>query len=279
VLYDAFVELEAGVEALVHVPYMSWTKRINKASEVLKVGNEINAAVIGIEKANQKITLGMKQVEENSWEMVKHNYPVGADILGAVRNITNYGAFVELENGIDGMVHVSDLSWTKKVNHPSEILKKGDVVDAIVIDVDPMQQRIALSIKQLTNDAWENIESLFQIGSFVTEKVNKITSYGAFIELQSNIDSMVHISQIAESHIDKIKNVLTIGNEFTAPVIKIDCNVSLIGLSIKAAHYDAGALEAEIKAYDKLKNDQELTNLGDIFDKIDIENDQNSKGR
>jgi small subunit ribosomal protein S1 len=273
--YGAFVELETGVEGLVHVAEMSWTKRINKASEILKIGDEIEAAVIGIEKASQKIALGIKQLEENPWEMVKHNYPVGAHIRGAVRNITNYGVFVELENGIDGMVHVSDLSWTKKVNHPNEMLKKGDVVDAIVIDVDPGQQRIALGIKQLANDPWENIESLFQIGSLVTGKVIKITSYGAFVELQRDIDGMVHISQIAEDRVDKIKDILALGNEVTARVIKIDRNERRVGLSIKAANYDAGALEAEIKAYDKLKNDQELTNLGDIFDKIDIENDQN----
>jgi small subunit ribosomal protein S1 len=269
--YGAFVELEPGVEGLVHVAEMSWTKRINKPSELLKVGDEIEAVVIGIEKASQKIALGIKQLEENPWEMVKHNYPVGAHIRGIVRNITNYGAFVELEEGIDGMIHVSDVSWTKKINHPSEILKKGDTVDAIVIDIDPAQQRIALGIKQLTNDPWEHIETLFQIGSLVVGKVVKITSYGAFVELQNDIDGMVHISQIAESRVEKIKDILTVGNEVTARVIKIDRNERRIGLSIKAANYDASALEAEIKAYDKLKNDQELTNLGAIFDKIDIE--------
>jgi small subunit ribosomal protein S1 len=270
--YGAFVELEPGVEGLIHVAEMSWTKRIAKASEVLKIGDEIEAAVIGIEKANQKIALGMKQLEENPWEMVKHNYPVGAHVRGVVRNLTNYGAFVELEDGIDGMIHVSDISWTKKINHPNEVLKKGDTVDAVVIDIDPTQQRIALGIKQLTNDPWEYIESLFQIGSLVVGKVTKITSYGAFVELQNDIDGMVHISQIAEDRVEKIKDALAVGNEVTARVIKIDRNERRIGLSIKAANYDVSALEAEIKAYGKLKNDQELTNLGDIFDKINMEN-------
>ncbi|MDR1303373.1 MAG: 30S ribosomal protein S1, partial [Puniceicoccales bacterium] len=209
--YGAFIELEPGVEGLIHVAEMSWTKRINKPSELLKVGDEIDAAVIGIEKANQKIALGIKQLEENPWEMVKHNYPVGAHIRGTIRNLTNYGAFVELEDGIDGMIHVSDISWTKKINQPSEVLKKGDVVDAIIIDIDPGQQRIALGIKQLTNDPWEHIETLFQIGSLVVGKVVKITSYGAFIELQNGIDGMVHISQIAEDRVEKIKDVLAIG--------------------------------------------------------------------
>jgi small subunit ribosomal protein S1 len=269
--YGAFVELEPGVEGLIHVAEMSWTKRINKPSELLKVGDEIEAAVIGIEKANQKIALGIKQLDENPWEMVKHNYPVGAHIRGVIRNLTNYGAFVELEDGIDGMIHVSDISWTKKINQPSEVLKNGDVVDAIIIDIDPAQQRIALGIKQLTNDPWEHIETLFQIGSLVVGRVVKITSYGAFIELQNGIDGMVHISQIAEDRVEKIKDVLGIGNEVTARVIKIDRNERRIGLSIKAANYDASALEAEIKAYDRLKSDQELTNLGAIFDKIDME--------
>jgi small subunit ribosomal protein S1 len=227
--------------------------------------------VIGVEKGNKKIALGLKQLKENPWEMVKHNYPVNAHIRGTVRNITNYGAFVELEDGIDGMIHVSDISWTKKINHPSEVLKKGDMVDAIVIDIDPVQQRIALGMKQLTNDPWENIDTLFQISSLVTGKVVKITSYGAFVELAHGIDGMIHISQISENHIEKIKDVLAVGNEVTARVIKIDRNERRIGLSIKVAHYDASALEAEIKAYDKLKSDQELTNLGDIFDKIDID--------
>ncbi|UPA28421.1 MAG: 30S ribosomal protein S1 [Verrucomicrobiota bacterium] len=269
--YGAFVELEPGVEGLIHVAEMSWTKRINKPSEILKVGDEVKAVVIGIEKSNQKIALGIKQLEENPWEMVKHNYPVGAHVRGTVRNLTNYGAFVELEDGIDGMIHVSDISWTKKINHPSEVLKKGDVVDAMVIDIDPSQQRIALGLKQLTGDPWENIESLFQIGSLVTGTVNKITSYGAFIELPNGIDGMVHISQIAEGRIEKIKDVLNVGSEVTARVVKIDRNERRIGLSIKAANYDASALEAEIRAYDKLKSDQEMTNLGDIFDKIEIE--------
>ncbi|MDR0590674.1 MAG: 30S ribosomal protein S1 [Puniceicoccales bacterium] len=270
--YGAFIELEPGVEGLIHVAEMSWTKRINKPNELLKVGDEIEAAVIGIEKANQKIALGIKQLEENPWEMVKHNYPVGAHIRGTIRNLTNYGAFVELEDGIDGMIHVSDISWTKKINQPSEVLKKGDVVDAIIIDIDPGQQRIALGIKQLTNDPWEHIETLFQIGSLVVGRVVKITSYGAFIELQNGIDGMVHISQVSEDRVEKIKDILGIGSEVTARVIKIDRNERRIGLSIKAANYDASALEAEIKAYDKLKSDQELTNLGAIFDKIDMEN-------
>ncbi|MDR2812247.1 MAG: 30S ribosomal protein S1 [Puniceicoccales bacterium] len=274
--YGAFVEIEPGVEGLVHVAEMSWTKRINKPNELLKVGSEIEAVVIGIEKGNQKIALGIKQLEENPWEMVKHNYPVGAHIRGMIRNITNYGAFVELEDGIDGMIHVSDISWTKKINHPSEVLKKDDIVDAIVIDIDPTQQRIALGIKQLTSDPWENIDALFQISSLVTGKVVKITSYGAFVELQHGIDGMIHISQISENHVEKIKDVLAIGSEVTARVIKIDRSERRIGLSIKVANYDTRALEAEIKAYDKLKSDQELTSLGDIFDKIDIDRNERS---
>ncbi len=264
--YGAFVEIEQGVEGLVHVTELSWTKRISKPSEVLKVGQEVEAVVLGINKAEQKISLGIRQLEENPWQMVRHNYPAGARVHGKVRNLTTYGAFVELEEGIDGMVHVSDMSWTRKINHPSEMLKKGDEIDAIVLDVDPDQQRISLGMKQLATDPWNEIESHFRIGDVVNGKVSKITSYGAFVELDNDIDGLVHISQIGEDHVEKIKDVLKVGQEVTARVIKIDRDERRIGLSIKAAAYDAGQLAAEVAAFDKVRGGEELTSLGDILD-------------
>jgi len=264
--YGAFVEIQEGVEGLVHVTELSWTKRISKPSEVLKVGQELDAVVLAVNKEEQKISLGVRQLEVNPWTMVRHNYPVGARVRGKVRNLTNYGAFVELEEGIDGMVHVSDMSWTRKVNHPSEVLKKGDEVDAIVLDVDTDQQRISLGMKQLTQDPWEEIERFFRVGDVVKGKVSKITNYGAFVELQNDIDGLVHISQINEERVEKIKDVLKIGQEVTARVIKVDHNERRIGLSIKAAMYDASQLAAEVAAFDRLKGDQELTSLGDILD-------------
>ena len=267
--YGAFIELEPGVEGLVHITEMSWTKRITKPSELLKVGQELDAVVLGIQKEEQKISLGLRQLEPNPWDMVRHNYPVGARVRGKVRNMTTYGAFVELEEGIDGMVHVSDMSWTRKINHPSEMLKKGDEVDAIVLDVDPNQQRISLGMKQLATDPWTDIDSFFRIGDVVPGVISKVTTFGAFVELKDGIDGLVHISQIQEERVDKIKDVLKPGQEVTARVIKIDREQRRIGLSIKAANYSAEQLAQETATYDQFSKSSgasDLTNLGDIFD-------------
>ncbi|MDF9826177.1 small subunit ribosomal protein S1 [Ereboglobus sp. PH5-5] len=266
--YGAFIEIEPGVEGLVHITEMSWTKRITKPSELLKVGQELDAVVLGIQKDEQKISLGLRQLEANPWEMVRHNYPIGARVHGKVRNMTTYGAFIELEEGIDGMVHVSDMSWTRKVNHPSEMLKKGDEVDAIVLDVDPSQQRISLGMKQLSTDPWADIDAHFKIGDVVTGVVTKITSFGAFVELKDGIDGLVHISQISEDRIEKVKDVLKPGQEVTARVIKIDTAERRLGLSIKAANYSAEQLASETATLEALTRDSsgDMMNLGDILD-------------
>jgi small subunit ribosomal protein S1 len=200
--------------------------------------------------------------------MVRHNYPIGARVRGKVRNMTTYGAFIELEEGIDGMVHVSDMSWTRKVNHPSEVLKKGDEVDAIVLDVDAQQQRISLGMKQLGNDPWSDIDAFFKIGDVVKGTVTKITSFGAFVELKDGIDGLVHISQISEERIDKVKDVLKPGQEVTARVVKIDREERRLGLSIKAANYSDAELAAETSAYEALNRSasNDMMNLGDILD-------------
>jgi small subunit ribosomal protein S1 len=264
--YGAFIEIDRGVEGLVHVSEMSWTKRINKPSDVLKVGDEVEAVVLSIQKDEQKISLGLRQLEPNPWDMVRHNYPVGAHVRGSVRNITTYGAFIELEEGIDGMVHVSDMSWTRKINHPSEMLKKGDMIDATVLDVDVSQQRISLGMKQLATDPWSDIASFFKVGDVVTGSISKITSFGAFVELKDQIDGLVHISQITEERVEKIKDVLKAGDEVTARVIKIDRDERRIGLSIKAANYSEDELAAETATYDSMKDGGDLMNLGDILD-------------
>ena len=267
--YGAFIELEPGVEGLVHITEMSWTKRITKPSELLKVGQELDAVVLGIQKDEQKISLGLRQLEPNPWDMVRHNYPVGARVRGKVRNMTTYGAFIELEEGIDGMVHVSDMSWTRKVNHPSEVLNKGDEVDAIVLDVDPSQQRISLGMKQLMTDPWTDIDAHFRIGDVVNGTISKIANFGAFVELKDGIDGMVHISQIKEERVEKVKDELKPGQQVTARVVKIDREGRRIGLSIKAANYSAEQLAAETASYEqftKQSSGSDLTNLGDIFD-------------
>jgi small subunit ribosomal protein S1 len=200
--------------------------------------------------------------------MVRHNYPIGARVRGKVRNMTTYGAFIELEEGIDGMVHVSDLSWTRKVNHPSEVLKKGDEVDAIVLDIDPQQQRISLGMKQLATDPWSDIDSFFKIGDVVEGTVTKVTSFGAFVELKDGIDGLVHISQISEERIEKVKDILKPEQKVTARVIKIDRDERRLGLSIKAANYSTDQLAAETASYEALNRSasNDMMNLGDILD-------------
>ncbi|MDG1139812.1 MAG: 30S ribosomal protein S1 [Opitutales bacterium] len=263
--YGAFIELEEGVEGLVHVTEMSWTKRITKPSEVLNVGDEVDAVVLGIQKDDQKISLGLRQLDVNPWDMATHNYPPGARVRGKIRNLTSYGAFVELEEGIDGMVHVSDMSWTRKINNPSEMVKKGDEVDAIVVEVDIDNQRISLGMKQLTQDPWEDIDRLYKLGDVIKGKVARIAGYGAFIELENDIDGLVHISQVSEERIEKIKDHINEGDEVSARVIKIDKEERRIGLSIKAAEYDEDALAKEVAAYDEVGEDL-TTSLGDLLD-------------
>ena len=267
--YGAFVELEPGVEGLVHVTELSWTKRIAKPADVLKQDQEIEAIVLGINREEQKISLGLRQLEANPWDRAQEKYPPGTRVKGKIRNLTSYGAFIELEEGLDGMIHVSDISWTRKINHPSEVLKKGDEVEAVVLEVDKTNQRIAVGVKQLTQDPWENIDKLYKVGDLVTGNVTKLASFGAFIGLQHEIDGLVHISQISEDRVDKIKNVLKVGQEVTARVIKIDKADRRIGLSIKAANYSNEQLKAEQAALDALKPGEDLVALQHAFDAAD----------
>ena len=267
--YGAFVQLEPGVEGLVHVTELSWTKRIAKPSDVLKQDQEIEAVVLGINREEQKISLGIRQLESNPWDNAGQRYKVGSQVKGKVRNLTSYGAFVELEEGIDGMIHVSDMSWTRKINHPSEILKKSDEVEAVVLEVDRPNQRIALGIKQLSQDPWEKIDQLYKVGDLVQGKVTKLASFGAFVGLQHDIDGLVHISQVSEERVDRIKNVLKAGQDVSARVIKIDKGERRIGLSIKAASYTDEQLKEEQKLLDALKPGEDLVALQHAFDAAD----------
>jgi small subunit ribosomal protein S1 len=267
--YGAFVQLEPGVEGLIHVTELSWTKRVAKPSDVLKQDQEVEAVVLGINREEQKISLGIRQLESNPWDGAAAKYTVGTKVKGKVRNLTSYGAFVELEEGIDGMVHVSDMSWTRKINHPSEMMKKGDEVEATVLEVDRPNQRIALGMKQLEVDPWEKIETLYKVGDLVQGKVTKLASFGAFVGLQHDIDGLVHISQISEERVEKIKNVLKAGQEVSARVVKIDRNERRIGLSIKAAAYSDEQLKEEQKMLDALKPGEDLVALQHAFDALD----------
>jgi small subunit ribosomal protein S1 len=267
--YGAFVELEPGVEGLVHVTELSWTKRIAKPSDVLKPDQELEAVVLGINREEQKISLGVRQLETNPWDKAMEKYPTGTKVKGKIRNLTSYGAFIELEEGLDGMIHVSDISWTRKINHPSEVLKKGDEVEAVVLEIDKSNQRIAVGIKQLSVDPWSNIDKFYKVGDLVTGAVTKLASFGAFIGLQHEIDGLVHISQVSEERIEKIKNVLKVGQEVTARVIKIDKSDRRIGLSIKAATYSPEQLQAEQAVLDALKPGEDLVALQHAFDAAD----------
>ena len=267
--YGAFVQLEPGVEGLVHVTELSWTKRVAKPGDVLKQDQEIEAVVLGINRDEQKISLGVRQLEGNPWDSAETKYAVGQKVKGKVRNLTSYGAFVELEEGIDGMVHVSDMSWTRKINHPSEMLKKGDEIEANVLEVDKANQRIALGMKQLEIDPWAKIETLYKVGDLVQGKVTKLASFGAFVGLQHEIDGLVHISQISEDRVEKIKNVLKVGQDVSARVVKIDRNERRIGLSIKAASYSDDQLKEEQKMLDSLKPGEDLVALQHAFDALD----------
>ena len=267
--YGAFVELEPGIEGLVHVSELSWTKRIARPADVLTQGQEIEAVVLGVSKEDQKVSLSVRQLDTNPWEVVTGKYPTGTRVKGKVRNLTAYGAFVELEEGIDGMIHVSDLSWTRKINHPSEMLKKGDEIEAEVLEIDKANQRISLSLKHLADDPWKSIESRYKIGDLVTGKVSKVASFGAFVQLADEIDGLVHISQISNDRVEKVKEVLKIGQEVSARVIKVDKAERRIGLSIKAADYTPEQLEREKENYEALKPGEELSSMEAAFDRAE----------
>jgi small subunit ribosomal protein S1 len=263
--YGAFVEIEEGVEGLIHVSELSWTKRILRPSDILSVGQEVDAVVLGVNKEEQKISLGLRQLEPNPWDEIEKKFTIGSTVRGKIRNMTAYGAFVELEEGIDGMIHVSDLSWTRKINHPSEMFKKSDEVEAVVIDIDKVNQRISLGIKQLTEDPWKTIDEKYKIGDLVKGKVTKLASFGAFIQLQDDIDGLVHISQLSEERVAKVKDVLKVGQEVEARVIKVDKIERRIGLSIKAANYTEEELRKEVEAFDTLRPGEDMVGLEKAF--------------
>lgn len=266
--YGAFVEIETGVEGLIHVSEMSWTKRVSKASDVLSVGEEVEAVVLDIDRDSRKISLGLRQKERNPWEVLAEKYPVGRRITGKVRNMTSYGAFVEIENDIDGMIHVSDMSWTRKINNPNEVLKQGQEVEAVILDINPEQQRISLGLKQAESDPWANINELYKVGDVVKGKVTKIAAFGAFVELSNKIDGLIHISQLSREHVDKVKDVLNVGDEVEARVIKVDTDERRIGLSIKAVgeNFSPEELKAAEEEYTAaLKPGEDMVDMGEVF--------------
>ena len=231
--YGAFIEIEPGIEGLIHVSEMSWVKNVTDPSEIVNKGDEVEAIVLSVQKEEGKISLGLKQTEKNPWDEVERKYPIGSSVTAEIRNLTNYGAFVELEPGIDGLIHISDLSWIKKVSHPSEVLKKGDKVEAIVLSVDKESKKITLGVKQLSHNPWESIEKTMPVGSLVKGIVSKITAFGAFVELPNGIEALVHVTELSDQPFGKVEDVVHKGEEVTAKVIKLDPEHKKIALSIK----------------------------------------------
>lgn len=232
--YGAFVKLEDGIEGLVHISEMSWTKRINHPSELVNIGDEVEVVVLGVNKDKQEISLGMKQTQSNPWDEVTKKYPEGAKVTGTVRNLTNYGAFIELEEGVDGLLHVSDMSWTRKISHASEVMKKGDDIECLVISVDEERKRIALGLKQLASDPWEtDIPDKYQPGAIVQGVVTKITNFGVFVELEEELEGLLHISELADHKVENPEDIVKVGETLDVKILRVDTDDRKIGLSRK----------------------------------------------
>jgi len=264
--YGAFVELEPGVEGLIHVSEMSWSKRVKHPSKILNVGDSVEAMVLGVDPAARRISLGLKQVESNPWNELTEKYPVGTKIKGKVRNLTEFGAFVEVEEDIDGLIHISDMSWSKRIKHPSEVLKKGDVVEAMVLSIDAENQRLSLGLKQLATDIWDDFFSRHQVGSVVEGKVTRMTNFGAFVELDEGIEGLIHVSEFDSAHAasqsggEKIE--LEVGTSYQMKIIKLSPQERKIGLSIRAMKDDA--YRSEWDSYQENEGTGTAT-LGDHF--------------
>ena len=248
--YGAFVKLEPGIEGLVHISEMSWTKRVNHPSELVNIGDEIDVKILGVDAEGQQLSLGMKQTQKNPWDEVLERYPEGQDVVGKARNLTNYGAFIELEEGIDGLLHVSDMSWTRKIGHPSELLEKGQELKCRVLNVDESRRRIALGLKQLDSDPWDgDIPDKYQPGQLVKGNVTKITNFGVFIGLEDGLEGLLHISELAEHKVEDPEEVVKVGQEIEVKVLRVDTDERKIGLSLKRVDWgeeeERAAAEAE----------------------------------
>ncbi len=260
--YGAFVELEEGIEGLIHISEMSWTKRVKHPSKMVAIGDTVEAIVLDIDSKNKRISLGMKQIEPNPWTLLHERYPVGTRILGKIRNITDFGIFIGIEEGIDGLVHISDLSWTQKIKHPSELFKKGDEVEAVVLNIDVENERFSLGIKQLTPDAWEaEIPQKYTIGRLVRGKITKIHDFGAFMELEPGVEGLIHVSEMSIARVDSPADVVSEGQEVVAEIISVDREERKIGLSLK--HVDEGDIPDNSSYLEK--QGKSTASLGDVF--------------
>ncbi len=263
--YGAFIELEQGVEGLVHVSEMSWTKRVKHPSKLINIGEPVEAVVLDIDPKNKRIALGMKQIEPNPWTLLEDKYPIGSVIKGQVRNVTDFGIFVGVEEGIDGLVHVSDISWTQRIKHPGEIYKKGDEVEAVVLNIDVENERFSLGIKQVQTDPWETIHDRFPIGSVAKGKVTKVTDFGAFVEIEAGIEGLVHVSELREERVEKPSDVVKEGDEIEVKVIDINTADRKIALSVKAVLAGGDDYRDYLR---KQGGDTSKARLGDLMKKF-----------
>ncbi|MEC8025789.1 MAG: 30S ribosomal protein S1 [Myxococcota bacterium] len=265
--YGAFIEIEEGIEGLIHVSEMSWTKRVKHPSKVLSIGDEVEAVILDIDTKSKRISLGMKQIEVNPWTLLADRYPVGSHIRARVRNVTNFGVFVGIEEGIDGLIHVSDLSWSNKVKDPRDVYQKGDEIEAVVLNIDVDNERFSLGVKQLTSDPWDTIEHRYPIGQVVEGQVNKVLDFGAIVELESDVEGLVHISEISQEKIENVGRILEEGQVVRAKVISLLPEERKIGLSIKRLlEYEQTADYAE---YVRTQGPAR-TSFGDLLRDIDI---------
>lgn len=231
--YGAFIEIEPGIEGLIHVSEMSWVKNVTDPNEVVNKGEEVEALVLSVQKEEGKISLGIKQTEHNPWDAIDQKYPIGTSVKAEVKSLTNYGAFVELEPGIEGLIHISDMSWIKKVSHPSELFKKGDHVEAIILSVDKESKKITLGVKQLSQNPWEEIEKTIPAGTLVKGTVTKITAFGAFVELDNGIEGLIHVTELSDKAFAKVEDIISVGDHVSAKVIKLDPEHKKVSLSIR----------------------------------------------
>jgi small subunit ribosomal protein S1 len=238
--YGAFVEIEPGVEGLVHVSEMSWTHEVRHPSRVVSIGDQVEAAVLNVDPASRKISLGMKQTAPNPWNMVEGKYPVGTRIEGKVKSLTDFGAFIGLEEGIDGLIHISDMSWTKHVKHPSELFKKGQKVEAVVLRLDKEKERLSLGFKQLTRDPWDDdIPTRYRVGDTINGKVSKVADFGIFVELEGGVEGLIHISEAGIDQQVKLEEKFKLQDEVVAKIIKVDCEERKIALSLRDLQLDS----------------------------------------
>jgi small subunit ribosomal protein S1 len=261
--YGAFVELEKGVEGLIHVSEMSWSKRAVHPSKLVNVGDRVEVQVLGVDEGNRRISLGLKQTEPNPWQALAQQHPIGSTISGKVKSITDFGVFVEIEPGIDGLVHVSDLSWTKKVRHPSELYKKGDEVQAVVLGIEVEHERVSLGIKQLTPDPWDSVSQRYPLNSVIKGKVSSVADFGVFVEIEEGIEGLIHISQLSNERVDKPSSLFKVDDDVEALVVQVDTRERRIGLSIKALgqHQE----REEMQAYLRREREAQRFSMGDVI--------------